>query len=276
MSSVEMSSPDLQQHGQRQLVGDGVHLRDGVDVDRLLQPDPPRLLLGQRRHQHGGVDARARGQRHLGVGDAEVARVGDDARQRRGGRGLRAAQEHPVLARAGAAREVARHRAQAVAAHRRRLPHADAAVAAGLVDAPAGADEVAEQPLGDQVLEHLARGRVDVEGHAVVDLPAADHLRRDREVAVAGVGRGADVGLVDILARYLPHGHHIAGARRLGDERLDTGEVQLLVQVVARRPRRGGSPPSPLPGPRRAGIVASPRPTGTRWWWRPSRRPCWR
>ena len=91
-----------------------------------------------------------------------------------------------------------------------------------------------EQPLRDQVLQHLPRGGVDVEGHAVVDLPAADHLRRDREVAVAGVGRGADVGLVDVLARHLPHRHHLAGAGRLGDQRLEPGEVDLLVQVVAR------------------------------------------
>ena len=186
------------------------------------------------------------GDRHLGIGHAEVARVGDDARQRRGGRGLRAAQEHAVLARAGAAREVARHRAQAVAARR----PAPAPCRCSRCSRPGGCarrrwTRSPQQPLRDQVLEHLARGRVDVEGHAVVDLPAADHVRGDREVAVAGVGRGADVGLVDVLARDLAHRHHVAGARGLRDQRLDPREVDLLVQVVARRRRRRGSPPSP-------------------------------
>lgn len=67
------------------------------------------------------------------TGNAEIARIGDLALECRGGRGLRAAQEYTVLSRARAAGEVARHGAQAVAAGRRRLAHADAAVASGLM-----------------------------------------------------------------------------------------------------------------------------------------------
>ena len=90
------------------------------------------------------------------------------------------------------------------------------------------------RPSAIEVLEQLARRRIDVERHAVVDLPSADHLRGDREVAVARVGRGADVGLVDLRPGDLAHRHDVAGARRLGDQRLERGEVDLLVQVVAR------------------------------------------
>ena len=49
-----------------------------------------------------------------------------------------------VLLRARAAGEIARHGAQADPAGRRRLAHADATVAAGLVDPRAGVDERAE------------------------------------------------------------------------------------------------------------------------------------
>jgi NAD(P)-dependent dehydrogenase (short-subunit alcohol dehydrogenase family) len=47
----------------------------------------------------------------------------------------------------------------------------------------------------------LRGGRIDVEGHVVGDAAAPDDLGGDGEVAVAGVGRGTDVGLVDPRTR---------------------------------------------------------------------------
>ena len=213
----------------------------------------------------------------FGYGMPSVARVGDDAGERRGGRGLRAAQEHAVLARAGAAREIARHRAQAVAARGRRLPHADAAVAAGLVDARAGADEIAEQALGDRgsPAPGASSGLMSKDTRSWTCRPRT-MCGRDGEVAVARIGRGADVGLVDLRPGDLAHRHDVAGARRLGDQRLERREVDLLVNVVGRALVGAGFPPSPPRGPRRAGTGASPRRRGRRSWWRPAPRPCWR
>ena len=38
--------------------------------------------------------------------------------------------------------------------------------------------------------------------------------------------------MVEILPGDLAHGHHVAGARGLGDQRLEAREVELLVDVV--------------------------------------------
>src|SRR5438874_668789 len=68
------------------------------------------------------------------VRDAEVAGIGDHAGERGGGRGLGTAEVDLVLFRPRASGEVARERPQARPARRGRLPHPDAAVAAGLVE----------------------------------------------------------------------------------------------------------------------------------------------
>ena len=74
-----------------------------------------------------------------------------------------------------------------------------------------GMNQVAQQAFGDQVLQQLARTRVDVERDPVMDLPAADHVGRDREVAVARIGRGADIGLIDLEAGDLAYRHYTPG-----------------------------------------------------------------
>src|SRR5215207_10056090 len=174
-----------------------------------------------------------RWQLYFRVRHTERACVSNDAAQRRGGRSFWTAQKHAVLTCPGAAWKVARHRAEAGATGRGRLAHADAAVAPGLMGAPACADEVAEETLGDKVFKYLARTWIDVEGYAIVHLLAPNDVRRDGEVAVARVGRRADVGLVDFRPGDLAHWHDVAGARRLGDQRFERGEVDLFVDVVS-------------------------------------------
>src|SRR5690606_26602031 len=140
---------------------------------------------------------------------------------------LGAAKPDAVLAGAGAPGEVARGGAQAVATGRRRLAHADAAVAAGLVQARAGGEQDAEQAVLRQGHDELAGGRVDVEGDLVGDTAAADDLGGDGEVAVTGVGRRADVRLIDRLTGDLFDRHDLAGARWPGDERYEGREIDL-------------------------------------------------
>ena len=115
----------------------------------------------------------------------QVARVGDDAGERRGRRGLRAAEADRVLLvpeRPGKLRGTVR---RLIATGGRRLAHADAPHAAGLVDAGAGGDQRREVALGVEVCERLARGRVDVERDPVVRLPPVDDERRDRRSRAA-------------------------------------------------------------------------------------------
>ena len=95
------------------------------------------------RLEHLGVDADPFGLVERRIRHGQRPRVGDAPGERRGGGRLRAAQIHLVLRGTGAAGEVARDRAQADPPRGGRLAHADAAVAAGLVDPRAGVDELA-------------------------------------------------------------------------------------------------------------------------------------
>ena len=108
-----------------------------------------------------------------------------------------------------------------------------------------------------------------------MDLPAADHVRRDGEVAVARIGRGADVGLVDFRPGDLAHRHDVAGARRLGDQRFERGEVDLLVNVVGRALVGAIATQSASRASSRR-KRASPRRRERRSWSPPAPRPCWR
>src|SRR5205823_366080 len=81
-------------------------------------------------------------------------------------------------------------------------------------------------------LERLAGGRVHVEGHVRHRLAALHDLGDGGEVAEAGIGRGPDHDLVDGLALDVRYGYDVAGARRLGDEGNERGEVDLLFEVV--------------------------------------------
>ena len=171
-------------------------------------------------------------------GDAEVllevTGIGDLPQQGAGGRRLGRAQPHPVVVGAGAARKVAGERAQAVLARRRCLAHANAPQTSGLVQTGAGVHQREQMSVGGQVLQRLARRRVHVEGDTAHGLPFLHDLGHHREVAPARVRRRAHHDLVHGLVRHFAHGHHVAGARRAGDEGLERRKVDLLVDVVGR------------------------------------------
>ena len=117
-----------------------------------------------------------------------------------------------VVARAAAARKIPRHGAQAQPPAGRRLSHADAAVAAGLMQTSARANQRGQVTVANEVFQNLSRRGIDVERHARRHAPAADNRRRHRQVAVARVRRRADVGLVNRLAFDLANGADVAGA----------------------------------------------------------------
>lgn len=144
--------------------------------------------------------------------------VGDAPGQSRSRRCLRRAQPDRVLVGAGASGEVPGHGPQTVATHSRGLAHADAAHAAGLVDARTGSDERRQPAAGDEIGEDLPRGRVDIEGHLPVDLAALEDLGDDGEVTQSRIRRGADDDLEDLLIGALAHGTDIARRGRCCDE----------------------------------------------------------
>ena len=65
-----------------------------------------------------------------------------------------------------------------------------------------------------------------------MNLLAANDLGSHGEVAVAGIGRRANVGLVDRLTGGLAYRHDVAGTGRHGDQWLQSRQVDLLVHVV--------------------------------------------
>ena len=220
---------ERQQHRTGNTIRQRLELRQRDDVRPLLELH---IAPVDRGHEHLGVHVAAGGRFVARVGNAEVAGVGDHAGEGGGGRGLGAAEVDLVLFRPRAPGEVARERAQARLARRGSLPHPDAPVAAGLVEPGATGDQVEEPTLTRQRLERLSRRRVDIEGDALVRLPAAHHQRRDREVAQARVGRRPDDDLVHVAPCDLAHGNHVAGAGRAGDERLEGREIDLVGVLV--------------------------------------------
>jgi hypothetical protein len=139
------------------------------------------------------------------------ARIGDYAGERRGRGGFRAAEINQIFLRAGAAGEISRHGAQADAPGSRRLAHADAAVAARLVDARAAADQLPEEAERYKIFQHLAGSRINIERDAAVDFPAIDNHCRHREIAQSGIRRRADVGLINLSPRNFAHQHDVVG-----------------------------------------------------------------
>jgi hypothetical protein len=163
-----------------------------------------------------------------------LARVGEDAGERRGRRGFRRAQPHGVVGGARTAREVARERPQRGLARRRRLAHADAAEAARLVDPRARRDQAGDVTRPGQVDEDLPGRRVDVEADGIGRLAALHDLGGHREVAEAGVGGRAQHHLVDRGPGGLADGDDVAGRGRLRDQRFECAEVDLVLDVVGR------------------------------------------
>jgi hypothetical protein len=95
-------------------------------------------------------------------------------------------------------------------------------------------DKPCQATLPDQLLERLARSRVDVERDARSDPPARNHRRNHRGIAIAGIGRGSDIGLIDLLAFYLPYRHDISRTARQRNQGFQRGKVELLINVEYR------------------------------------------
>ncbi len=206
--------------------------RRRLDVRSLHDLDPSRLVRGRGNEDVRVVDTgihRRDRERRL---RAQVARIGDDAAQRRRGRRGRAAQVDLIVVRAAPAGEVPIERADRDAAGGRRLAHADARAAGRLEHACAARDHRLVCAAVGEGVEDLLRPR----GHGHEDLGvgglALHHGGDDGEVRVAGVHARSHADLLDLDAGDLAHGHDVAGARRLRDERLELREVDDLALVV--------------------------------------------
>src|SRR5688572_32858691 len=57
-------------------------------------------------------------------------------------------------------------------------------------------------------------------------------LGRNRKIAIAGVGRGSDIGLIDLASCQLAHWHYISRAAWLCDQWFQSGQINLLVTIV--------------------------------------------
>ena len=194
------------------------------------------LVLVGRREDVQVVDVRLqlRHLEHLGR-VAVLARVADLALDHRHRRDGRRAQVDAVVVGAAAAGEVAVHRAQRVGARRRRLAHADARPADRLEHAHAALDELAvDARLGDRgqdLARPRRRRRLDRRVHDLAVL-VGQHGARQGQVQVAGVDRRAHAHLGDLGARDLLDRDDVAGRVRLGDERAELAQVDLLAVVV--------------------------------------------
>ena len=207
---------------------------------------------------------------------SQRSRIGDLPNEGRCGRGFRRAQEHQIFLCSRASRKIARRGAKRIPSDRRSLPHADAAVASGLMNSRAGSDERAQTPIVDQHLQHLSRRRIYIEGDAGRDRLTADDFRGDGEVAPSRIGGRADVGLSDLFALDFSHGDDLAGARRFGDEWLELREIDVVVLVIAAAGVRCEFAASLVLFPVIPETPASSRPK-ERWrWWRRAPRPYWR
>ena len=140
--------------------------------------------------QHFGVEHGMIGLADLpGTGSRKSSRVRDPAAKGRRSGGLGADKANLVIRRAGAARKIPRHRAKAESYGRRGLAHADAAVAAGLMDAGARMDQRYQMAVANQILrESAARSGSRRKKHAH-DPAALDNFRRDGKIPVTGIRR---------------------------------------------------------------------------------------
>ena len=119
----------------------------------------------------------------------ELPRVGDDAHEGRYRSGFGAAKVDLIALGARSSGEIARYGPQADLAGGRRLPHADAPVAPGLVDPCACVDQFFEISQVDEVFEDLARGGIDVQRDPVDDLAVGHDECSDGKIAEARISR---------------------------------------------------------------------------------------
>lgn len=74
---------------------------------------------------------------------------------------------------------------------------------------------------------------MNVEGHPRMGLAARHDRGGDGEVTQPWVGRRADHHLRNLPARDRTHRYHVAGGARQRDQRLHSGEIDLVGDVVA-------------------------------------------
>ena len=221
---------NLEQRRTPQGIRQGFGVRQRHDVRAHFKVGTGILIL---RFDHAQrAQAQAFRFHDFGVWPVQRPRVGDCSAQRRRRRRLRTAQVDLVFLGTGSAREIARHGTQADTPRRRRLTHADATVAAGLVQARTRVNQGVEQTHFGQIFENLPTRRIDIERDAVVDRAAIHDHRRHGEIAQSRIRGRTDVALVDLATGHLRHRHHLAGAARQGDQRFERGQVDLVVLVV--------------------------------------------
>jgi hypothetical protein len=147
---------ELDQHWPLEAVGQWLKRRQRLDIRAFDQLHVPAHWCGW--DQHLGIEEQPIQLCNAWIRHGEGAWIGDDACEGRGRRRFRAAQVDVVLGGAGTAREVARHRAHADAACGGGLPHANAAVAPGLMQARPRTDQFRQQPQLREVFQDLAGG----------------------------------------------------------------------------------------------------------------------
>ena len=86
--------------------------------------------------------------------------------------------------------------------------------------------------VADKIFENLPRGGIHVKRYAFMNFAVLDDLGGDGKIAIAGIRRGADIGLVDFLSLRFADRDDISGAGGHGDERFKRGEVDLLRDIV--------------------------------------------
>jgi len=96
--------------------------------------------------------------------------------------------ERPSLPRYPTAGKIARRGAERIATDRWRLAHADAAIAAGLMDTRARRHQCFKAAIDDQCFQRLARRRIDIERDFGGNVAVAYDFGGDRKVAPAGIG----------------------------------------------------------------------------------------
>src|SRR5215218_2322285 len=219
----------------RQLRG----LRRRLDVRSARDLDARGLLRRGRLEDLPVVHRRVR----RGFGELrvlpELARVRDDAPERRRHRRGRAREVDLIRRCSGAAGEVSVERPDADRIRGWRLSHPDARAADRLEHPRAGAHEVGVHAgLGDGVQDLPAprrHGHDETRIHYLVP----QNRSRDREVREARVDRAADAHLGGLGTGYLAHRDDVTGRVGLGDEGFQLIQFYVLVLVVL-RPLVGG------------------------------------
>ena len=162
----------------------------------------------------------------------EITWVSNHAGQGRGRGCFGATQTDLVFRGTRTAGKIPRNSAQADLIRCRRLPHANAAIAAGLMQARPSAEQIGKMTQFNQVFQNLTRCGVDIERYSLANLAAFDHHRRNCKIPQARIRRGPNIGLVDWLASHFPHRKHLPWTAGECNQRLQFSQINLVMQVV--------------------------------------------